>query len=122
MFSNGFEFATDVNFMMEIVNDNSGIDAYSFESDNNKLLHNGVTVTEISWQLHDSTMTVLSDDALPTTAPVLSDWDDNRLSITGGPRETQFGFDATVTSAEIIPEPGTLLLLLLGAALLKKRV
>ena len=109
--SNGFEFATDVNFMMEIVNDNSGIDAYSFESDNNKLLSNGVAVTEISWRLYDYTLMALGSDALPTTAPVLSAWDENRLYIEGGPRETRFVLDATVTHVEVVPEPSTIVLL-----------
>ena len=122
LFSNGFEFATDVNFMMEIVNDNSGIDAYSFESDNNKLLHNGVTVTEISWQLHDSTMTVLSDDALPIIAPVLSAWDENYLYIRGGPRGIEFSFSAEVTSATVVPEPATLVLIAVGAVGLRRRL
>ncbi len=106
---------------MEIGNDSQSGDDYFVSSYLNLYLHNGVNVEDFFWHLNDSTGTALSSDDLPTTAPVLSDWDDNRLYISGGPRETKFWFDATVTSAEIIPEPGTLLLLLLGAALLKKR-
>lgn len=116
----GFEFRTDpssVLFEMLIVNNNiSGHDIYALGSFNNLSLSNGVAVELISWQLNDLTGTVFSSDLLPTTAPVLNDWQTNLLDI-GGYRT--FGIRGHVTTA--IPEPVTMLMLGLGGLLLRKR-
>jgi len=58
-------------------------DLYSVSSINNSQLSNGLLVNEIGWALIDTTGNALSSDALPTTAPVLSDWDQNLLLIYG---------------------------------------
>jgi hypothetical protein len=121
----GFEFMTDPNnikFEMLIVNDNpSGHDIYAFGSSNNLPLSNGVTVGDISFQLNDPTGSVFSSDALPTTAPVLDDWQENILNIGGGPggHGQSFGILGHVTSA--VPEPASIILLGLSGLLLRKQ-
>jgi len=122
----GFVFQTDpagVNFLVGIVNDNdSGDDIYYIDSYNNLPLSNGVTVGNISWYLNDPTGHVFSNDALPISAPILDDWGLNFLSAGGGGgRATVFAFAGHVTAAELVPEPGTILLLTVGSLLLRKR-
>lgn len=60
------------------------IDEYVIGSLNNLPLSNGLLVTYIDWDLYDSTATALSSTDVPTSAPVLSDWDeDNSMLIEG---------------------------------------
>ena len=116
----GFDFQTDpagVEFCVAITNnDLSGQDFYLIYSQNNLPLSNGTLVESIWWQLNDNTGSALSSDALPTTVPILDQWQDNLLLL-----ETTRTFKiwAHVTSA--IPEPATILLLAVGALLLRKR-
>ena len=120
----GFEFKTNpanTNFLVEIVNNNAGIDGYLVRSYSNLPLSNGAGVDIISWQLADYSCTALSTDVLPVTAPVLTAWPSvNELQLDGG-REGEYFIAATVTSAQLVPEPATLLLLGLGVVLLKRR-
>jgi len=121
----GFDFETDttnVDFLVAIANNyaSGGIqDGYLLISYNNLPLSNGTLVDLISWQLDDPTATALSSDALPTTPPVLDDWQ----SIVGlrlqGERMESYLIDAHVTSA--VPEPTSVLLFALGILLLRKR-
>jgi hypothetical protein len=87
IFAGGFIFqtnASDVNFLVEIVNNHTGSDNYLLRSYNNSYISNGAYVDHISWQLDDDNMTALDSDALPTTPPVLEDWDSIfGLTITG---------------------------------------
>jgi len=119
----GFSFSNDfsnVNFLVEILNDNQGLDAYVLHSYKNLNLLNGAIVEHISRQLSDSTGTALSSDALPLNAPVLSDWKFNHLRIIGE-KSNFFGIDANVTSA--IPEPSSILIISLGSLfLLRKKI
>jgi len=119
---NGFEFRTDpsnVEFLVGIVNDNaSGDDIYWVDSYNNLPLSNGTLVDTIVWQLDDPTGTALSSDALPTTPPVLGDWQ-SMVGLRLDGERAGWGIDATVTSA--IPEPSTILLLGMGALILCRR-
>jgi hypothetical protein len=72
-----FVFKTDpndVNFLVEISDNNSGQDNYLLRSYNNLPLANGAPVEHIAWQLDDPTQTAVSSDALPTTAPTLADY------------------------------------------------
>ena len=120
----GFEFQTDpanVDFLVEIVNDNvwTETDAYSLRSYKNLPISNGALVDYIFWELQDSTMMAISDDALPILPPDLSDWSSNLLHIDGVTRT--FEIWGHVTTVEIVPEPATILLLGLGSLLLRKR-
>ena len=122
--SGGFVFQTDpdnVEFLIGVDDGTYGHDTYLLRSYNNLPLSNGVEVDHISWQLDDYSGTALSSDALPTTPPVLGDWQDNYLRITFGYKGySTMGVD--VTSVELLPEPATILLLGLGGlALLRKR-
>jgi len=115
----GFDFKTDptnVNFLASIGNNHSGRDVYLMRSYNNLSLSNGTGVDYISWQLDDHTQTAFSSDVLPATAPILSQWQFNNLRID---RVGDYLIDAQVTNAIVIPEPTTLLLLLLGAVAIK---
>ena len=117
--ASGFNFKTDpanVNFLVGIGNEPSD-DSYWFISYNNLSLSESVGVGSIAWQLNDYTANVFLNDALPATAPILNQWQNNDLMIDG----TVFGIHANVISAELVPEPGTLLLLTFGALAIRKR-
>ena len=79
----------------------------------------------IALDLYDPTATALSSTDLPIIAPILSDWSRVLLEIisekTASPDYYQFSIYADLTSAEIIPEPTTLILLSTGILLLRKR-
>ncbi len=127
----GFDFMTDpatTNFLIEIVNDFPD-DAYSVISYRNLALSDGTSVGHISWGLRDYSATAISIADLAPTAPVLDDWGGNRLEFgagsggrdTGEPA-TGFGVMAHVTSAVVIPEPATILLLGLGGIAVIRKV
>lgn len=107
----------DVEFLVGIYNRSDG-DGYLLRSYNNLLLSSGVEVDHISWQLDDYSATALSSDALPTTPPILEDWENNNLLIKFGDKGSS-GISARVTTA--VPEPATILLLALGSLLLTRR-
>ena len=119
----GWNFQTDtsdVEFHVALRNDvqSEVKDIYAIASYNNSELANGSPVDKISWQLNDYSGTALSSDALPLTAPVLSDWQFNLLRIIGE-KSNFFGIDAYVTSA--IPEPSSILLIALGTLFLCRK-
>jgi len=118
----GFDFETDlsdVNFLVGIGNsDIPTHDIYWIRSYNNISLSSGALVDGISWQLDDYTGNSLSSDVLPTTAPMLTDWQYNHLRLDGP--KLNFIIDAHVTAA--IPEPGTMLILCLGGLFLRKKI
>ena len=98
-------FATDpldVDFCIHIINDHHALpnttksDSFSVVSKNNNIL-DGVPITYLGWSIQDTTGTALSSTALPTTAPVLGDWDPeyNKLHIEGMETENCDGFDIT---------------------------
>ena len=129
----GFIFKTDpedVYFPVTIMNGDivEMHDAYKIVSGHNLPLHNGVWGMRINLELYDSTFSALSSDALPTTAPVLDDWEtcENDIYIYGNypgynPREYNWGFKAHLTSAFLIPEPTTLFFFGFGFFFLRKR-
>jgi len=107
-------------FLVEITNDYPPFDDYYLLSYNNEPLAYGIPVHYISWHLHDPSGTAVSSVQLPTTVPVLDDWDANILSITG---KRYFGIKGHVTSAAVVPEPTTVILLSIGSlALVRKKV
>ena len=123
----GFEFNTDptnIDFWVQIGND-EGLhhDFYQVRSWNNIFLSNGIPgplfVENIWWSLVDPSGSALSSDVLPPTPPVVGNWQDNVLGITG-PKQI-FEVRARVTLA--IPEPGTILLFGVGGLIfrLKKK-
>jgi len=74
-----------INLCIEILNNYSDNgDIYAVLSENNLPLSNGMLVDEIYWALIDQNATALSDEVLPTTAPILSKWNSNGLCIIGG--------------------------------------
>jgi hypothetical protein len=85
----GFVFKTDPNDVEYSIHICDGHyyceyeDEYRIYSDSNLQLSNEIDVDRIIWFLTDSTGNALSSDALPTIAPVLSDWDENSLAIMG---------------------------------------
>ena len=101
----GFVFKTNpnnVNYSIILYNDYSFYtetwDIYGVGSSNNSQLSNGVSVSSIIWLLIDNTSNALSSDALPTTAPVLSDWTANQIMIQGySPPYDFFTITANVT-------------------------
>ena len=119
----GFDFETDasnVSFLMGIVNNGtSNDDGYWLISNNNLALSNGIAVDDISWQIEDATGTALTNDSLPVTAPILSQWQFfNHLRLEA---DRKYLVDAHVTSAVVIPEPATILLLGSGLLFFRKR-
>lgn len=106
-----FVFKTDpshVTFALAIFNDFSmygypAYDEYVIGSLNNLPLSNGVLITYIQWDLYDSTATAVSSTDIPTTAPVLSDWDEDNSMLIDGESPTDpdqtFRITAQVTKA-----------------------
>jgi hypothetical protein len=73
----GFVFQTNPNtidFFIEIFNDNNDTDGFHAFSRSNVQLSNGMEVGLIELHLEDKNGTALDSDALPTTAPVLTEW------------------------------------------------
>ncbi len=125
----GYEFKTASNhvgqFDMRIANDlslNGVKDYYSVRSNENVSIPSlgGLTIDYIRWDLRDDTHTALSSSVLPVTAPVLTNWDHNVLEIYG------FGgggllIDGIVTQTVLIPEPVTIVLMMMGIFFSKRR-
>jgi hypothetical protein len=120
-----FAFQTDpvnVDFFVGIYDRPDG-DNYLLRSYSNLPLPNDLIVWHISWQLDDYSGTALSSDMLPTTPPVLEDWEyDSGLMIQLGDKGG-LTLGAEVSSVELVPEPSTLLLLAFGGlAVLRRRM
>ncbi|UCG59908.1 MAG: PEP-CTERM sorting domain-containing protein [Phycisphaerales bacterium] len=132
----GFVFMTDpdnVRFVVIIKDDfpdprETSYDGYSVASYNNLPLSNGAEVGDISLGAKGST-DIFTTDALPATAPDLdAGWHEGGMGIRiyggsrGGSSVGAFSIGGYVTSATVIPEPGTFILFALGSlALLKTR-
>jgi len=132
----GFVFMTDpenVELNIHIYNDPPVIggahENYGFDSRNNLPLPNGRSVDLISLSLYNSSsvLNAISSDELPTTAPVLDDWGNASVTVRGGggirTGGTPFRVTGHLTSAVLIPEPATIILLGLGGlVLLRKKI
>jgi len=120
-----FRFETDpedVDFIIYVSNDRLSPkgDIWSIVSKNNLLLDYGLSIGWMYWQLNDRSGEVVSSTNLPLTGPILADWQDgNSLRAEGVLRQTDFIIDAHVNSA--IPEPATIILLVMGGLFLRKR-
>jgi hypothetical protein len=103
----GLTFKTnpsDVDFIIQILDNYYTQDAYIVSSPNNLQLSNGMLVNEISWFLvNNFDLTVVTSDVLPTTAPVLADWTEiNDVRLIGSHPSQPFkiyGVKAHVTKA-----------------------
>lgn len=119
---------TNTKFVVGIANDyiDHPGDGYWISSSNNSSLDNGVQVDSIAWQLDNYSGTALSSTALPITAPILSDWDNNIIRINGGVGgipscyEKTFNINAQVFSAVLIPEPMSILFFSFALLALRK--
>lgn len=123
----GFDFRTDpcdIRFVIGVENGTPGVnswaDYYRIESYNNLPLSNGRLMNIITWMLTDWTQTALSTDACPTSAPDFTKWGDRDTLLIDAMRKSGFRIEVNVTSAALIPEPATVLLLTLGGLILRK--
>ena len=123
----GFVFMTDPDNVDFVISTTVGLpiiapgDWYVVASYNNLSLSNGVRTGDIVLRAMGDT-DALPSDALPVTAPDLDRWNTVVVLCSGASGVKDFGFAADVTSAVLIPEPGTVILLSLGAlALLRIR-
>jgi hypothetical protein len=123
LYIDGFDFKTDptnVDFLVSIGNWATGDKTYVLRSYNNLPLSSGDPIVHILWQLNDSTGTALSSDDLPLTAPDLSKWNVNGLTIDiarGGTGTIQ----GIITSAVLVPEPCSILLFLAGGIVFRRQ-
>ena len=84
----------NVDFLIEVRDNNGGLDNYLILSRNN--VSTGPAVASVRWQLDDPTQTALNSPALPTEPPVLSSWRDSFGFDVRGP-ERSFIIQADVT-------------------------
>ncbi len=123
--SEGFVFQTDPDnayFKIGVSDGTFGYDSFWWISYSNLPLSNGVEVYEIFWQLDDDSGTALSSAEIPLGSPILGDWDHPlQLMIDLGPKGSDGGIFAEVTSVWLIPEPSSVLLLGLGFAAFVRR-
>lgn len=105
----GLTFSTDqhrVNFLVEIINNYYELDNYLLRSYTNVYDVSAPSAdpyaNHISWQLDDPTQSALSSTALPTTPPVLADWQPIfGLEIASLDYGSGFSIRAQVTSATL---------------------
>ncbi|MFA6426812.1 MAG: PEP-CTERM sorting domain-containing protein [Phycisphaerae bacterium] len=125
----GYTFATATShvgqFEMLIKNDDSFnlpvTDYYTVFSDKNAAISSlGFTIEDIIWNLRDSIHTAISSDALPVTAPVLTNWNYNVLTIYGDD-SLGHGFSIYGAVTQATPEPATSILIMAGAFLLRRK-
>jgi hypothetical protein len=108
-------------FLISVANNHTGADFYAVISYKNLPLLNGLPVWLISWQLDDYSQTALSSTRIPETPPILEDWEDIwGLRIEFGQRGG-LTVGVGVKNVELIPEPATFLLFLLGGLVVLKK-
>jgi hypothetical protein len=115
-------FQTDpqnVRFLIEVVDSHltPPLDGYLAISYDNLPLQEGLYIPLMAWELHDTSATALSNALLPTTAPDVSDWSAMnwlRIELGLNPDQGSAMISGRVTSADVVPEPVTILLLAVG--------
>ena len=127
----GFKSKTDpdnTDFVVTTENDayliNGTRDSFRLENNNNLPFGSDIIIDMISLYLGVHNGNALSSDALPTVAPVVADWQLLRVYVGGYVphiRPKGFYFIGDITSAHLIPEPATVLLLGMGCMVLLRR-
>jgi len=127
----GFESGSDpdnTNFFVEIEDDAHLVagtrDTFSLVSENNLPFGSDVFVDDISLDFEDYSGHALSSVALPTHAPAVVDWSLAQVYISGNDLQNNrlfFSITGDLTSAVLIPEPATVLLLGMGCMVLLRR-
>ena len=118
----GFQFRTDpgnVDFLVEILNNYTGTEDSFYMNSYNNLPSDSFLGENIliGLGLHAFSGDPLSSDALPETAPVRDQWDSARFDITS--RELCAGVGGNITSFELVPEPSSILLIGVGALVVR---
>ncbi len=121
----GFEFQTVPNhtgqFTIKITDDGPNLDSYEVLSDMNKDLSNGAYVDYVLWGLHGPS-SMLFSTALPVDAPVVSQWPDKYMHIHGTDvYGNAFHIDGTITQAVLVPEPSSVILMIIGISLYRRK-
>jgi hypothetical protein len=118
-----FKTVTDSGYFMQIWNNQTDYHGSQYDSyyiGGGKIsAPPNMKLCQIHWDLIDNTHTALASDALPVSAPVLSDWNLNHFQISS---DNIFLIDGIITHAALVPEPATLLLIGLGRLLIRRRV
>lgn len=121
--------STNVDFQMGVVDEVGDLawDQLWFRSHNNLPMAEEIGIG-ISMNLTDHIGNANNGTTLPTVPPVLQNFDYNNLRIEGLIPATDisskqhFVINSEVTSVWLIPEPGTLVLLAIGGAMLRRRI
>jgi len=125
----GFNFKTDINDInleVGVQNDTSNTDNFTLTSKNNVSILD-MPIDNIHFQLSDDTALAIDNYNLPTESPVLDNWPSMKsLNIFGvkylTPTDKQsLIINSVVTSAVLVPEPVTMLLLITGSLAIRFR-
>jgi hypothetical protein len=125
----GFNFETDINNIhleVGVQNNTSNTDAFTLTSKNNISILD-MPIDNIHFQLSDDTALAIDNYNLPTESPVLDNWPSMKsLNIFGvkylNPTDKQsLIINSVVTSAVLVPEPITMVLILTGGIIVRSR-
>ncbi len=127
----GFESRSDpdnTDFSIKIVNDSTPAgggswDEFTLVSENNTPFDGGLAIYKLSLDFYDDSARAISSDTLPSDALIVDGWPIAEVSIDGqypglSKGRGQFGIRGDLTSAVLIPEPATVLLLGVGCMVL----
>ncbi len=124
----GFESRSDpdnTDFSIEIVNNATAAggswDSFILESENNLPFGGDLVINAITLDFYEGSALAISSDALPVDAPEIAMWSRAQVWIDGGARQRSVAITGDLTSAVLIPEPATVLLLGAGCVVLLSR-